>query len=62
MTTKNRKVIAIEDGVPGTPRINHLSIQEACNRFLAKRGLYNPGFARSEWLYGRMAMKRRAAA
>jgi hypothetical protein len=62
MTTKNRKVIAIEDGVPGCPQINHLSIHQACNRFLAKRGLHNPGFARSEWLYGRMAMKRRAAA
>jgi hypothetical protein len=56
MTTKNRKVIAIEAGVPGTPRISHLSIQEACNRFLAKRGLHNPGFRRSEWLYGRMAI------
>jgi hypothetical protein len=62
MTTKNGKVLAIEAAVPGTPRINHLSIHQACNRFLAKRGLHNPGFARSEWLYGRMAMKRRAAA
>ncbi len=61
MTKKNHRVIAIEDGVPGCPRIGHLAIHAACDRFLAKRGLHNPGFRRSEWLYGRMAMKRRAA-
>jgi hypothetical protein len=62
MTKKNGRVLAIEAGVPGCPRIGHLAIHQACDRFLAKRGLHNPGFARSEWLYGRMAMKRRAAA
>jgi hypothetical protein len=64
MTKKNHTIIHIEAGVPGTPKISHLSIQEACNRFLAKRGLHNPGFRRSEWLYGRMAIgqQRRAAA
>jgi hypothetical protein len=62
MTKKNHRVIAIEAGVPGTPKIGHLAIHQACDRFLAKRGLRVGGFRRSEWLYGRMAINRRAAA
>jgi hypothetical protein len=56
MKFKNGLVTEFEAGVPGVPRINHLLMQKACNRFLAKRGLYNPGFRRSEWLFGRMAI------
>jgi hypothetical protein len=62
MTKKNHTIIAIEDGVPGCPRINHLAIHKACDRFLAKRGLHNPGFRRSEWLFGRPAIGQRRAA
>lgn len=61
MTLRNGKVHRIEGAVPGVPRISHLEIQAACNKFLARRGLHAPGFRRSEWLYGRPAMKARAA-
>lgn len=63
MTKKNHRVIAIEDGVPGAPKIGHLAIHQACDRFLAKRGLRTGGFRRSEWLFGRAAIgqQRRAA-
>jgi hypothetical protein len=61
MTTKNRKIIAIEDGVPGCPNIGHLAIHKACDRFLASRGLATgSAFRRAAWLFGRSA-KRRAA-
>jgi hypothetical protein len=46
------------------PQINHLLMQKACDRFLAKRGLITgASFRRSEWLFGRMAIgqQRRAA-
>jgi hypothetical protein len=63
MKFKNGCVTEVERGVPGLPQINHLLMQKACDRFLAKRGLITaPSFRRSEWLFGRMAMKRRAAA
>jgi hypothetical protein len=62
MKSKNGRPLEIEAGVPGTPKISHLSIQEACNRFLAKRGLHNPGFRRSEWLYGRMSINQQQKA
>ncbi|NBW13926.1 MAG: hypothetical protein EBR82_38575 [Caulobacteraceae bacterium] len=64
MKFKNGLVTEVERGVPGLPQINHTLMQKACDRFLAKRGLYNPGFRRSEWLFGRMAIgqQRRAAA
>jgi hypothetical protein len=62
MKFKNGCVTEVERGVPGLPMINHKLMQHACDRFLAKRGLYNPGFRRSEWLFGRMSQPRRAAA
>jgi hypothetical protein len=63
MKLKNGKVMEIEGGVAGLPRINHLAIHKACDRFLAKRGLIaGASFRRSEWLFGRMAINRRAAA
>lgn len=62
MTYKNRTIIGIENGVPGVPLIDHKRMQHACDRFLAKRGLHNPGFRRSEWLFGRMSINQRRAA
>ena len=65
MKFKNGLVTEVERGVPGLPRINHLLMQKACDRFLAKRGLVTgASFRRSEWLFGRMAIgqQRRAAA
>jgi hypothetical protein len=54
MKLKNGLVTEIEDGVPGLPRMNHLTIQRACDRFLMRRGLITaPSFRRSAWLYGR---------
>ena len=61
MKLKNGLVTEIEDGVPGLPRMNHLTIQRACDRFLAKRGLVTgASFRRSGWLFGRAAANRRA--
>jgi hypothetical protein len=57
MHAKNGRPIKLEEGVPGFPRIGHLAIHKACDRFLAKRGLANPGFRRSEFLFGRMPRK-----
>jgi hypothetical protein len=65
MKFKNGCVTEVERGVPGLPRIGHIAVQKACDRFLAKRGLITaPSFRRSEWLFGRMAIgqQRRAAA
>lgn len=63
MTKKNHTIIHIEAGVPGCPQISHLGIQQACNRFLAKRGLIaSANFRRSEWLFGRAAIGQRRAA
>jgi hypothetical protein len=56
MTKKNHTILAIEDGVPGCPRINHLEIHKACDRFLGKRGLPTHNFRRSEFLFGRPAI------
>jgi len=62
MKLKNGLVTEIEDGVPGLPRMNHLTIQRACDRFHAKRGLVTgASFRRSAWLFGRPAANRRAA-
>ena len=62
MKLKNGIVTEIEDGVPGLPRMNHLTIQRACDRFLARRGLSTgASFRRSCWLFGRPAANRRAA-
>jgi hypothetical protein len=56
MTKRNHTILAIEAGVPGCPRINHLEIHKACDRFLSKRGLPTHSFRRSEFLFGRMAI------
>jgi hypothetical protein len=59
MTLRNGKVYRLEDGIPGTPRIYHLAIHRACDRFLASRGLItDPTSRRHAWLFG---AKRRAA-
>jgi hypothetical protein len=65
MKLKNGCITEVERGVPGLPQINHLLMQKACDRFLAKRGLItSANFRRSEWLFGRAAIgqQRRAAA
>jgi hypothetical protein len=62
MTLKNRKVHKLEAGVPGVPRIGHLEVQRACDRFLASRGLSTQSaFRKSAWLYGTVTAERRAA-
>jgi hypothetical protein len=63
MKLKNGLVTEVERGVPGLPQINHLLMQKACDRFLAKRGLITgASFRRSEWLFGRAAIGQRRAA
>ena len=63
MKLKNGCITDIEAGVPGLPQINHLLMQKACDRFLAKRGLItSANFRRSEWLFGRAAIGQRRAA
>lgn len=58
MHAKNGRPIKIEEGIPGLPRMNHLLIHEACDRFLTSRGLAatDPTSRRHAWLFG----KRRA--
>ena len=53
MTLKNGKVHKLEAGAPGIPRIHHLEMHRACDRFLASRGIIAepPDFRRSAWLY-----------
>lgn len=63
MKSKNGRPLEIEDAVPGYPRIGHLAIHRACERFFAKRGMRTaPSFRRSEFLFGRMAINQRRAA
>jgi len=58
MTLHNGKTLALEYEPTG-PLFGRLmlearSINAACDRFLAKRGLMTqPSFRRSEWLFGR---------
>jgi hypothetical protein len=59
MKFKNGCITEVERGVPGLPQINHLLMQKACDRFLAKRGLITqPSFRNSGFIFGRG--KRRA--
>ena len=59
MTYKNGKVHHIEPAVPGIPRMHHLEVHEACNRFLQSRGaLTDHNFRSSDFIFGRG--KRRA--
>jgi uncharacterized protein YbjT (DUF2867 family) len=62
MTLHNGKVHRLEAGVPGCPQISHLSMQVACERFLARRGLGSASFRKNSWLFGHKTAKRRAAA
>lgn len=66
MTYKNGKTLGLEyepaGPLCGRFAVDFRALNRACDRFLAKRGLIAaPSFRRSEWLYGRPAMKRRAA-
>ena len=63
MKSKNGRPLEIEEAVPGHRRVNHLLIKDACDRFFAKRGMVTDyGFRNSQFLFGRMAQPRRAAA
>ncbi len=63
MTLKNGKVHKIEAGIPGVPRIRHLEVHAACDRWLASRGLVAaPSFRKSAWLYGGAVTPERRAA
>jgi len=58
MTLRNGKIHKIEDGVPGIPRMRHLEVQQACNRFLQSRGVMTDhNFRNSDFIFG--AGKRR---
>lgn len=39
MTYKNGRLVALESGVAGVPKMNHLDVQRACDRWLAARGI-----------------------
>ena len=59
MHAKNGRPIRLEEGVPGYPRMHHLAIHAACDRFLASRGLTTvTSLRRNTWLFG--AKERRA--
>ena len=56
MTTKNGRPIQIDRGTAGVPRIYHLEMHRACDRFLAKRGIGTaPVGRRNNWLFGKAA-------
>jgi hypothetical protein len=58
MTKKNHTILAIEDGVPGYPRMHHLAIHRACDRFLESRGLATVSASRrNTWLFGKSARR-----
>ena len=62
MTLKNGKTHKIEAGVPGVPRIVHLEMHAACDRWLASRGLATQGaFRKSAWLYGNVTAERKSS-
>ena len=62
MTLKNGKAHKIEAGVPGIPRIHHLEMHRACDRFLASRGLATQSaFRKSAWLYGNVTTERKSS-
>jgi hypothetical protein len=62
MTLKNGKTHKIEAGVPGMPRIMHLEMHAACDRFLASRGLATQSaFRKSAWLYGNVTTERKSS-
>lgn len=53
MHAKNGRPIRLEDGAPGYPRMHHLAIHRACDRFLESRGLVTTsGSRRNTWLFG----------
>jgi hypothetical protein len=58
MKFKNGLVTEIEGGVPGHPRMFHLQIHRACDRFLASRGLTTVSARRrNSWLFGSKARR-----
>ena len=63
MTLKNGKTHKIEAGVPSVPRIMHLEVHAACDKFLASRGIIDsaPAFRKSAWLYGQVTTERKSS-
>ncbi len=61
MTLLNGKTHRIEGGIPGIPRMFHLDIHRACDKFLASRGLLPTvaGSRQNSWLFGHGYGKRR---
>ena len=58
MHAKNGRPIRIEEGVPGYPRMHHLAIHRACDRFLESRGLTTVSSSRrNTWLFGKSARR-----
>lgn len=61
MTLHNGKVHKLEPGVPGLPRMNHLDIQAACNRFLQSRGVMTDhNFRSSDFIFGAGKQRRKS--
>jgi len=58
MHAKNGRPIRLEEGVPGYPRMHHLAIHRACDRFLESRGLATVSASRrNTWLFGKSARR-----
>jgi hypothetical protein len=58
MHAKNGRPIRLEEGVPGYPRMHHLAIHRACDRFLESRGLTTVSSSRrNTWLFGKSARR-----
>lgn len=54
MHAKNGRPIKLEEGVPGWPRVGHLAIHRACDRFLRSRGLMQHSDSRKHgFLFGK---------
>ena len=58
MHAKNGRPIRLEESVPGYPRMYHLAIHRACDRFLESRGLATVSSSRrNTWLFGKSARR-----
>jgi hypothetical protein len=58
MHAKNGRPIRLEEGVPGYPRMHHLAMHRACDRFLESRGLTTVSSSRrNTWLFGKSARR-----
>lgn len=54
MKTKNGQPIQVEEGTAGVPRIYHLEMHRACDKFFARRGIASIAAARrNSFLFGK---------